>query len=101
IKDAASSAGKQALVVLDDKDVIDRASPPLRVLLKLRKAPCMKKVLLFEKVKREGDKRSVDFLESLRSAGCNRREGDCCSPGKILADDTIRGLNAKLEKESP
>jgi serine/threonine-protein kinase len=99
-KSPESESGKRALDLLERKDVNEIASPALKVLLELRKAPCMKKALVFKKAKRDGDIRSVAFLEDLRSRDCNRKKGECCFPGNHVVDHTIRAINARLEKES-
>lgn len=100
MKHGESEPGKQALALLERKDVLERASTGLKMVLELRRTPCMKKALVFKKAKKEGDMRSVDFLEDLRSSSCNKRKGECCFPGNNLVDDTIRGLRARLKKES-
>jgi serine/threonine-protein kinase len=93
---SGSPVGDQAFEILDSKEVLDRASPALRVTLELRRAECMDKALNFKKAKKEGDQRTVDYLESLRSGPCRTKKGVCCFPGNTLLDSTIRGIQARL-----
>lgn len=90
---------ERALEILASKEVFDRASPALKITVELRRTPCMKKALIFKKVKKEGDQRTLDYLQVMYSSACNRKKGECCFPGNNLVEDTIRTIQARLWKK--
>ncbi|HLM71100.1 MAG TPA: hypothetical protein VK459_00355, partial [Polyangiaceae bacterium] len=94
-----SPVGERAFELLDSKEVLDRASPALKITVELRKTPCMKKALIFKRVKKEGDQRTLDYLQAMHSSACNRRKGECCFPGNKLVEDAIRTIQARLWKK--
>lgn len=99
VANPGAPVGEQALELLASNEVFDRASPALKITVELRKAPCMKKALLFKKVKKDGDQRTLDYLQSMYSSACNRKKGECCFPGNNLVEDAIRTIQAKLWKD--
>jgi serine/threonine-protein kinase len=99
VANAGSPIGDKALELVESKEVIQRASPALQVTLELRRAECMDKALTFKKAKKDGDQRTVDYLESLRSGPCRTKRGVCCFPGNTLLDSTIRGIQARIWKK--
>jgi hypothetical protein len=94
-----SPVGDRAFELLESKEMLDRASPALRITVELRKTPCMKKALIFKRVKKDGDQRTLDYLQAMHSSACNRRKGECCFPGNKLVEDAIRTIQAKLWKK--
>jgi len=94
-----SPVGERAFELLDSKEVLERASPALKITVELRKTPCMKKALIFKRVKKEGDQRTLDYLQAMHSSACNRRKGECCFPGNKLVEDAIRTIQARLWKK--
>lgn len=98
VKGGASDTGKKALELIESKEAAEHASKELRITIDLRRAACMKKVLLFDKAKKYGDQRTVDFLEVLRAPSCNRKKGECCFQGNNLVDDTVRSIKERLKK---
>jgi serine/threonine-protein kinase len=96
VASSAPDVSDRVLDFLERKEVLGRASPALRVTLELRRAECMDKALSFRKAKKEGDQRTVDYLESLRSGPCRSKKSVCCFPGNTLLDSTIRGIQARL-----
>lgn len=98
LKGGTSDTGKKSFELLENKEVLEHASKELKTVVDLRKAACMKKVLLFDKAKKYGDQRTVDFLEVLRHPSCNRKKGDCCFPGNNMVDETVRTIKERSKK---
>jgi serine/threonine-protein kinase len=90
-----SPAALRAAELLRRKDVIDRATPALRIAVDLRDAPCADKLALLGRAKSEGDPRAVAVLDILRSGACNPRLGQCCFRRNPEVEDAIREIRAR------
>lgn len=98
-KDPTAEPAKRALELLGSKDVIGQTTPAMRAAIELRRAPCMKKVLVFNKVKQHGDMRSVAVLEVLRARTCNKKRGECCFTDNNIVDDIIKTIRERTKTE--
>lgn len=91
-----SKAATRATEILKTKEVLDRASPALRIAIELREAPCKDKLALLPRAKTDGDLRAIAFLDILRSPSCNPRVGQCCYKNNGLILDAIHQIRARL-----
>src|SRR5262249_13793143 len=98
----SARGGSKAAALAEDRlrrrDVLDRATPALRIAWALRQATCEEKPAWFERAGSEGDMRALILLEILRSARCNTRIGQCCFHHNALLDEATRTLHARLHK---
>jgi hypothetical protein len=77
----------RAAGLLRRRDVIDRASPALRLAFALRDAPCDAKPALFDEAVREGDARALAALET---------QGRACFQKNRALEQAIAALRARL-----
>ncbi|HZF55362.1 MAG TPA: serine/threonine-protein kinase [Polyangiaceae bacterium] len=91
-----SKAAIRATELLRTKEVIERASPALRIAVELRDAPCSDKLALLPRARNEGDVRAITVLDILRSDKCNPRVGQCCFRKNNQVEDAIRHIRARL-----
>jgi serine/threonine-protein kinase len=96
-----SRAAARATEILRRKDVLERASPALRIAIDLREIPCKDKLTLLARAKTEGDIRAIAFLDILRSETCNPRAGQCCYRHNTLVDEAIHLIRARLRESAP
>ena len=92
-----SKAASRATDILRTKDVIDRASPALRVAMELRDATaCKDRLALLERARTEGDTRVVAVLDNMRQLDCVAKSGECCFKTNPAVADTIKQIYARL-----
>jgi serine/threonine-protein kinase len=84
-----SQAAERAAGILRRKEVLDRATPALRVSFELRDAPCADKLKLFDRGAEEGDKRTLNVLLT---------QGRGCFPKSKPLDAAITKLRGRLDK---
>ena len=92
----ATKAGKRASEILKRPEVLARATPALKLLWDLSRAPCASKRGLFARASEEGDARALHELMILRDAECNRWRDPCCFKDNKALYTAIRALKAKL-----
>jgi hypothetical protein len=91
-----SKAAGRANELLRRKEVLEKASPALRIALDIREAACKDKLSLLDRAKAEGDLRAVGALDILRSDTCNPRVGQCCYRRHAAVEETIHLIRARL-----
>lgn len=91
-----TKAAARATEILRTKEVLERATPALRIAIDLREIPCRDKLTLLARAKAEGDIRSIAFLDILRAETCNPHVGQCCYRRNILVDEAIHIIRARL-----
>lgn len=91
-----SSAAARAGELLRRGDVMDRATPALKIAMDLREAPCNDKLSLLDRARDDGDLRVVAELDILRSEACNLRKGQCCFPRSPQIEKTIYLVRTRL-----
>ena len=97
----SSKAAIRATELLRDKQVLERASPALRVAIELRDAPsCQERLALLDRAKKDGDTRAVAVLEILRSQKCIAGAGECCFRSNGAVDETMKEIYARV-RSSP
>ncbi len=83
-------AAERAREMLENPELLARASPEMRIAFQLRVAPCTEKSKLFDRAVREGDLRTLIVLENGVSA-CFTRSSELTA--------TVRALREKLGKK--
>jgi serine/threonine-protein kinase len=92
-----SKAASRATEILRSKDVIERASPALRVAMELRDASsCRERLDLLERARTEGDTRAVAVLDNMRQLDCVSKSGECCFKTNPAVADAIKQIYARL-----
>jgi serine/threonine-protein kinase len=92
-----SKAASRAADVLRQTDVIERASPALRIAMELREASaCQGRLALLERARTEGDTRAVAVLDNMRQLPCAAKSGECCFKTNPAVADTIKQIYARL-----
>jgi serine/threonine-protein kinase len=92
-----SKAATRAAEILRQKEVIERASPALRIAMELRDATaCKDRLALLERARTEGDTRAVAVLDNLRQLDCVAKSGECCFKTNQAVADTIKQIYARL-----
>jgi len=87
-----SKAARRANDILARPDVLDSASPALRVAFELRQASCQDKRNFFARAAEVGDSRALDELLIAQQARCSNRKDPCC----YREDPEIKDAMAKL-----
>ena len=91
-----TAAANAAAGVLDQDRLRTRGSPAMQIAWELRHAKsCDDKIALFDRAKREGDRRSITELQILKS--CNRRTPKSCC---LRDDDRVKETIAAIETRS-
>ncbi|UQA60927.1 serine/threonine-protein kinase [Polyangium aurulentum] len=85
-----SQAAERAAAILRKKEVLDRATPAMRVAFELRDAPCNEKVAMFDRAAKEGDDRALTALLNF---------GRGCFPKSKPLDRAIIDLKKRLDDE--
>jgi serine/threonine-protein kinase len=92
-----SKAAIRATEILRQKDVLERASPALRIAIELREAPsCQERLALLDRAKKDGDSRAAAVLELLRKQRCIAGAGECCYKTNSAVDDTLKQIWARV-----
>jgi serine/threonine-protein kinase len=94
----AGDAAKRAMVLLRRTQVIERASPALRVTVELRDAPCEFKYDLFERAGKEGDARTLTLLTKLKKQPCRSAKDPCCYAANKELAAAITALERATKK---
>jgi serine/threonine-protein kinase len=97
VSSRGGSAGAQrAKKLLEDKQVLARATPGLRILLDLDRTPCKDRVSLLDRAVKEGDDRTLAVLSIMSSPSCATSTGACCLQHEIKVHDAARQLRERL-----
>lgn len=94
-----SDGAKRAMALLRKSEIIERATPALKIAIELREAPCDKKRDLFERAVAEGDKRALTVLTSLWSLPCRGAQDPCCYKTSKFLGQSIADLTKRLKKK--
>lgn len=86
-----SSAAVRAAEALRRKEVIERASPEMRIAFELREAPCVDKLALLDRAVKEGDARALIVLEN-QGLACFRKNNKA-----VL--EAMKELRARLSRK--
>ncbi len=101
VQPAAHPAAKRAQEALKTPRARERASPPLRITLELRDAPCEGQRALFERAGAEGDARTLKVLAPLRQKPCRRGPSDpCCFQQDKALQQAVTTLTTRTAKKS-
>jgi len=92
-----SQAAGLATPTLQKPEVRSRGTAGLRVALELREAPCSDKPTLMDRVRAEGDERSLAILSSMRAAECDASAGECCMRENPAVETAARELADRLK----
>jgi serine/threonine-protein kinase len=96
-----SNAAKRATKILGNKQVLERASPALRIAIELRDAPsCKERLALLDRAKKDGDTRAVAVLDIWRAQRCIKGAGECCYRTNSAVDDTMKQIYARVRSSS-
>jgi eukaryotic-like serine/threonine-protein kinase len=87
-----SKASRRASDILSKPEVMERASPELRIAFELRAATCPDKRALFTRAADEGDQRALDELLIMQQARCTPKRDTCC----YKEDEEIKAAISKL-----
>lgn len=92
-----SKAATRATEILRQKEVLDRASPALRVAMELREASsCKDRLALLERAQAEGDTRAVAVLDNMRQLDCVAKSGECCFKTNPAVAEAVKKIYARL-----
>jgi len=91
-----STAATRAAEILKRPEVRAAATPALRIALELREASCADKVPLMDRVKKDGDERSLAILISVRSEECQMT--GCCLRDKEPVEAAVKELLDRQKK---
>jgi serine/threonine-protein kinase len=93
-----SHAAGIATPMLQKAEVRARGTPALRAALELREAPCSDKPAVLERVKADGDERTLAIVSSIRAAECDASAGECCLRENPAVEVAARELADRLKK---
>lgn len=89
-----SRAATYAEEALRAKELRDKGTPALRIAYELRfAATCQERMALLDRVKTEGDRRTLASL--FQMARCGHGPSDCCLSNDPAYKDAVRVINAK------
>jgi len=91
-----SKGADRATELLHRPDVLEQASPALRVALALRDAACADKPSLFERAADVGDDRALEQMDALRASDCQPRLGQCCFHGLPALEVATQRLRRRV-----
>jgi serine/threonine-protein kinase len=94
-----SQAATLATPFLQNPEVRGRGTPALRIALELRDAACADKAALMERVRADGDERSLAILSAIRSPDCDASAGSCCMRENPAIETAARELAERLTKK--
>jgi len=95
----STKAGRRASDILSQPEVMERASPGLRITFELRKVNCSGKRALLGRAAEEGDQRTLHELQSLHGARCKNPKDPCCFREDPAVVDALQKLKARLEQQ--
>ncbi len=93
-----SQAATLATPLLADAAVRARGTPALRVAFDLREAACGERASLLDRVRTEGDARSLAILSGMRSPDCDAGSGACCLRDNPAVETAARELGERLAR---
>lgn len=93
-KDAAA----RARALLARPDILNQASPSMRIALDLRRAACVSRPMLFPRAAKDGDDRALQILLAMQPPGCTPQTSSCCFPQHMQLDRTIADIQARLRR---
>jgi len=89
-----SRGAARATELLSHPEVLEHASPALRVARELKSLPCKDRQALFDRAAAEGDERALALLTAMLAPECAESSGACCAPH----DARLAAATAKLRQ---
>jgi serine/threonine-protein kinase len=91
-----TKAGRRAADLLAKPEVMERATPALRIAYELRKASCTEKRALLGRAVEEGDGRALSELSIAYGTRCSSDRDPCCFREDKAMADAIKKLKERL-----
>ncbi len=89
-----SRGAKRATLLLKDEAVLARGTPAMRIALAVRDAPCKSRPVLFENAAKDGDRRTLYLLQTMRSSYCGQIS--CCMKTDPSLAETIGAIQTRM-----